>query len=63
MSAYEVTVTKLPRCSFCTEPARYDFNSLMGQWAYGCSVHYGLYRVFETLGSGKGQQLILADPK
>lgn len=63
MSATEVKLKQLPKCSFCDDKAQYDFLTTSRQWAYGCSAHYGLFRQFEDLGYGKGQKLILDEPK
>lgn len=53
-------VKQLPKCSFCDRPAQYDFKSIVnGQWAHGCQDHWRIYRMFETLGVGKGQELRL----
>lgn len=61
-----VTVAALPRCAFgrdsapwedCPNPARYDFRTRSGPWAYGCAHHYAMYRMWHTLGTGKGQRL------
>lgn len=56
----KVTVAALPKCNFCDLRARYDFATRMGMWAYACSGHYHAYRLHPTLGTGKGQKLILA---
>lgn len=61
MSATQVVLMKLPRCSFCRETAKFDFRSLTDQWAYGCQHHYEEYRAFAELGYGKGQELIAKD--
>ena len=58
----EVVVAELPDCNFCSiqgakEPARFDFRSSNGQWAYGCYVHFLQYQ--GKLGLGQGQKLIL----
>lgn len=53
-------------CYFCKENApdkkpaiaRYDFQMVTGQWAYGCYIHYLMYRAHTTLGTGKGQRLV-----
>lgn len=57
----EVVVDELPKCSFCGRPALYDFRTRNGQWAYGCQFHYSIYSMFLTLGTGKGQRLILKE--
>lgn len=60
-----VTVSALPDCAFCPigdkRPAEYDFKTLDGRWGYGCREHYILRRLFDKLGTGKGQRLVLAE--
>ena len=53
-------LSKAPGCDFCLKsgrqtPAKYDFLTRLGSWAYGCEAHWTEYRVFEDLGIGKGQ--------
>ena len=55
---FVVVIHELPDCNFCGEQARYDFPTRSGGWAYGCPLHYLAYRMYPTLGVGKGQQLI-----
>lgn len=56
-------VEHLPKCSFCDKTASYDFKTnITGQWAYGCYDHWRVYRMFDTLGVGKGQMLQLQKP-
>ncbi len=53
-------VFKLPACNFdCPVEASYDFRTMGGSWAYACEEHYRKYRMYSTLGLGKGQQLIV----
>lgn len=40
--------------------AKYDFRTRHGYWANGCEAHWILNRRHETLGIGKGQQLVIA---
>jgi hypothetical protein len=54
----EVVVSKLPKCDFCDKTAEYDFATSMGPWAYGCKVHWHMYRASDKLGTGIGQKLI-----
>ena len=42
-------------------PGIYDFRTIMGSWAHGCTTHYRQYRAFPSLGVGKGQRWITAD--
>jgi hypothetical protein len=62
----EVAVTVLPTCDFCrtllgdgSVPAMYDFKTRMGPWAHGCVDHWHAYRMYPTLGTGKGQRLVV----
>lgn len=51
----------LPKCDFCDKEASYDCaTSFGGSWAYCCEAHYQAYRLHATLGTGKGQRLVLA---
>ena len=58
-------VAELPACNFPHSmvdggdptPAKYDFRTDTGQWAYGCEEHFQAHRMHETLGTGKGQKL------
>lgn len=58
-----VYVTTLPDCDFCrhpaleSKPAKYDFRTSDGRWANGCEEHYLVFRMYDTLGTGKGQEL------
>lgn len=56
----EVELYSIPTCSWCSSPAEYDFKTNIGPWAYGCSTHWEGYRLYPTLGLGKGQKLLLA---
>lgn len=53
----EVIVEKLPTCDFCGKVACYDFKTKMGPWANACKEHYLSNRMYDTLGTGKGQKL------
>lgn len=61
-----VTVSVLPSCDLCKfldnveKPAEYDFRTTDGRWANGCEPHYVEHRMYSTLGTGKGQKLIVA---
>lgn len=59
----QVIVSTLPTCDFCDNLARYDFKTRMGPWANGCPEHWRANRLYPTLGTGKGQKLILASGK
>ncbi len=53
-------VNEFPKCAFCSQQARYDAKTILSVgWAYMCRVHYILLRLHPTLGTGKGQELIL----
>lgn len=61
-----VEVATLPLCDFCQtagieRPARYDFRTRYGPWAYGCGEHYDAHRGSERLGTGSGQLLVVPD--
>lgn len=62
----EVAVTSFPDCDLCVaegyrpvRKAKYDFKTLSGPWANGCTTHYYQHRVYKELGTGKGQMLVL----
>lgn len=57
----EAKVAKLPECNFCSEPALYDFKTKMGPWAFGCQKHFDIHRLFDTLGTGRGQKLVVEE--
>jgi hypothetical protein len=59
MSATEAKVSKLPNCSFCGRVAHYDFKTFSGSWAFGCRGCYVDYRLYDQLGLGMGQKLVL----
>lgn len=54
-----VILSRLPKCNFCSEHARYDFKSKHGPWAFACEQHWQEHRAHETLGVGIGQKLVL----
>ena len=54
-------VATIPACDFCGRPARYDFKTQHGPWAYGCEADYEVNRLYEDLGTGKGQRLVKTD--
>jgi hypothetical protein len=57
----DVKVAKLPLCNFCqVKSAQYDFKTQMGPWAYGCEEDYQAFRLYQKLGTGMGQRLVLA---
>lgn len=56
----EAKVAVLPKCSFCGKTAQYDFKTQQGSWAYGCTADYQTYRLYQGLGTGMGQRLVLA---
>lgn len=61
-----VYTNKLPLCDFCksrsiNRPAEYDFKTTLGPWANGCERHWLLHRLYDHLGVGKGQKMILRD--
>lgn len=61
-----VRVKNLPPCDFCLSggierPARYDFRTKFGPWAYGCLKHFELHRASRLLGIGHGQLLVRRD--
>ena len=58
-----VKVHRLPKCDFHPNEdhlATYDFKTFQGPWGNGCEEAYQQNRAFDTLGTGKGQRLILA---
>ena len=55
----QVTITgPLPDCDICGEPARYDAKTKQGPWGYLCPDHFSSMGV--GLGTGRGQELLLA---
>jgi len=61
----QIYFDELPPCYFCeteklTVPARFDFATTLGPWAYGCEYHYLSHRAAPALGEGQGQMLVLA---
>lgn len=64
-------VAVLPGCDICPLdsvnrnnpplPAMYDFKTQDGRWANGCEAHYQAFRLYDTLGTGKGQKLIVGE--
>lgn len=52
-------VIALPKCDFCGAEARYDFRTAMGPWAMGCHQCWEMYRMYDDLGTGKGQLWLL----
>ena len=59
MSYTETKLDRYPRCDLCGKPARYDFATTHGVWAYGCQTCYEQFRLYPDLGMGKGQKLVL----
>ena len=61
----EVLVSELPECNFCStldqrkQPAKYDGQTNMRQWANMCQEHFNEFGI--GLGVGRGQRLILID--
>ncbi len=55
----EAAVPQRPSCSWCSSPALYDFKTVSGPWGYGCQIHYEAFRLYDTLGTGKGQRLVV----
>ena len=55
----KTSVPELPKCGFCGKVATYDFKTMSGQWGYGCKHCYKLHRLYDSLGDGKGQELIV----
>lgn len=59
-------VTELPDCDFCrmdgkTEPAEYDARVRGGGWGNLCQHHFDMYGC--SLGTGRGQKLVLECPE
>lgn len=52
----ETTVSMIPNCDFCFNPASYDGKTKMGPWANMCEDCFKKYGV--GLGTGKGQKFI-----
>ena len=56
-------------CDFCRMAtgeavlAKYDFKTTNGQWGNGCPMHWRQYRLYDSLGVGKGQQLVIRESK
>lgn len=48
-----------PNCNFCRNLAWYDFKTNRGPWAYGCEAHWIEHRLYNLLGTGKGQKFII----
>jgi hypothetical protein len=57
--ADKVIITQPKKCDFCPAQAEYDFKTYMGPWANACEDDYLFYRAYQTLGTGKGQKLVL----
>jgi hypothetical protein len=60
----EVKVVRLPKCDFHPNedhPAEYDFKTSQGPWGNGCREAWVLNRAYDTLGTGKGQHLVLEE--
>lgn len=38
--------------------AVYDFKTQFGPWANGCEAHYQSHRLYDSLGTGKGQKYV-----
>lgn len=61
-----VEVDTMPSCDFsdegmCATQTMYDFKTTFGPWANGCGRHWRKYRAFKTLGTGRGQQLVVRE--
>jgi hypothetical protein len=59
---YTTNLTTLPACQGrgdCRLPARYDFRTFSGPWAYACEVHWSQLRASSNLGTGYGHYLLL----
>ncbi len=56
----QVIVLKLPKCTWCVKDAEYDFKTEDGPWTYGCKTHWMVFRMYDSLGTGKGQRLVEA---
>jgi hypothetical protein len=65
LTGSEVAVARLPWCDFHRNiigvniPAQYDFKTRRGDWAYGCRECFMANRMYEELGLGKGQRLVI----
>jgi hypothetical protein len=58
----KVIVSTLPKCDFCDERARYDARiPSYTSWGYVCETHFQQFGC--TLGTGRGQKLILKEVK
>jgi len=62
----QVTMTSIPDCDVCkhggkSEKAYADAKLDIGPWAYVCRMHFRVHKC--TLGTGRGQELILASGK
>ena len=61
----EVTILEPKGCDFCQQAgegfvqAQFDFKTVMGPWANGCTRHYEKFRLYDRLGTGMGQRLIV----
>lgn len=61
-------VAKLPNCDIHKlnkgeeVPAAYDAKTLSGQWANLCGDCFPLHAATLTLGTGKGQRLVVGEP-
>lgn len=55
----QTSVSRLPKCDFCGDEARYDGKTTMGPWGYMCHSHF--IRFGSGLGTGLGQQLMLEE--
>ncbi len=58
---FDVVVNKLPKCDFCESSANYDAKTKQGPWANMCLMHWKQRSMFQNLGKGKGQRLILEE--
>ena len=60
----QVTVPVLPNCDLCQQngqetTAQYDAKTVFGPWANLCHNHWLVFAAFPTLGTGKGQKLVV----
>ncbi len=56
----KMIVRHLSCCDICGRiNATYDFKTKQGPWANGCKRCYLIHRLYDTLGTGKGQLLVL----
>lgn len=55
MSHYFAKISKIPKCDFCKEEAKFDAKTVFGPWAYLCERCFGKYGI--GLGLGLGQVL------